>query len=59
VSYAKNISEYTGQQILAIAGFTPSASPCHRALEREAAEAVDISERDYAARCAYARRGVQ
>ena len=54
---AENTPEYRGQQILSIvAGWQPAQHPAHHALEREAAEAIDIAERDHAARAAIARR---
>jgi hypothetical protein len=56
----ETVPEYRGQQILAmLAGWTPTPYPVHRALEAEAAEAVDISERDYAARVTFQRRAAR
>lgn len=60
----ENTPQYTaprpnGQQILqAMAGWEPTRSPVHRALEAVAAEMVDLDERDHAARVAFQRRAV-
>ena len=60
MSHVQNTASYNGQQILAIvAGWQPTPYPVHRALEREAAEAIDQAERDHAARVTYARRGAR
>jgi hypothetical protein len=62
---AETQTQYTGQhprgqQILAIiSGWQAEDHPVHRALEREAAEAIDQAERDHAARVTYARRGAR
>jgi hypothetical protein len=60
VRSVENISQYSGAQQLAIvSGWSPGPLPQHRALEREAAEAIDQAERDYAARLTFSRRAAQ
>ena len=51
----QNTPSYRGQQVLAtLAGWTPGLAPVHRALEAEAAEAIDT-----AARVTFQRRVAQ
>ena len=58
MTHVETTNQYPGAVLLAMLAGWKSA-PKHRALEAEASELADLTERDHAARTAFARRAGQ